>query len=686
MFLASAWRSVSLFSILLGNLLVLTASAALPGDADYLRARDFERAGQYAPAIQSYGDCINQKGLLTPYAKIRLAACRAAAGDMAGAQDLYGQVIAADKGPWTRMAQTYLAALFASQQRFPEAGNLYQDALRFEPHPWWVGKQEARAAEVELEVPAMRSAGLDYYRNVCASTRWRTDRMEAIEKLLESPSDDDRVLILHGYVKSAAIDEAKQLLAALAPVFLQHDIPAPKLDFLLHADWKKVTPDEGTALLPLVKLADKNQHAMVLATYAVRMLVNAKNFNGARTVVDGMVKNCPGKEETGDALWTMAATLDDDDAKLDAALAFYRKLGEVCPKHFRADDALIAAARLYRDKKQTDSLVSVLKMLTKEQPDSIYTPNAWYWLAEIYQKAGKAKESVAALKSAVQSGGVGDFYAHCALDRLRQSQSGEPAGEKLDGAVSFLRAFSSAGNSLPEIPQKTLDESRCRRLAFFGANGLEEAEWEALAFVDDLRDPQKAPAYFRFLAENGLAATALDFAKAVNWDSDHGKPGAGRVMLDYPRAYWPAVTAIAEKRGIDPYLLLSVARQESTFRPALTSWAGACGVMQVMPGTAEWLVKKDPEAQKAAQNLNNPANSILLGSKYLRDMLVRSDDNLIYALASYNAGPGNCDKWRVRFGNSTMLDFIEKIPYSETRWYVKAVLGNYAAYKSLYHD
>lgn len=107
--------------------------------------------------------------------------------------------------------------------------------------------------------------------------------------------------------------------------------------------------------------------------------------------------------------------------------------------------------------------------------------------------------------------------------------------------------------------------------------------------------------------------------------------------------------------------------------------------MQLMPATAKWMVSVEDEINKEhAARLTSPENSIRLGAYYLRRMLERSDGNLVYALASYNAGPGNCNKWKRRWPNATMETFVEAIPFSETQGYVKKVLGNYAAYKSLY--
>ena len=151
------------------------------------------------------------------------------------------------------------------------------------------------------------------------------------------------------------------------------------------------------------------------------------------------------------------------------------------------------------------------------------------------------------------------------------------------------------------------------------------------------------------------------------------------LSLGWPPGFWALL--------ICPLLLLAVARQESTFRPRVQSHAGAVGLMQVMPGTADWLAKVEPAVtEEHVADLRNPANSMRLGAYYLMRMVDRSEGNLVFALGSYNAGPGNVDKWRKRGPVTDMAAFVEAIPFGETRGFVKKVLGNYAAYHSLYPD
>ena len=170
---------------------------------------------------------------------------------------------------------------------------------------------------------------------------------------------------------------------------------------------------------------------------------------------------------------------------------------------------------------------------------------------------------------------------------------------------------------------------------------------------------------------------------SANWRVGDKPPTAYRIR--YPRVYWDEVVALGEELELDPFLILAVARQESTYRPNLTSIAGARGVMQLMPDTASWLARIDERiTDQHASHLSTPQHALRIGAVYLKRLMLRSDHNLVYALASYNAGPGNCDKWRRRFGEIPPDEFIEKIPFGETKNYVKRILAHYATYHSLY--
>lgn len=150
--------------------------------------------------------------------------------------------------------------------------------------------------------------------------------------------------------------------------------------------------------------------------------------------------------------------------------------------------------------------------------------------------------------------------------------------------------------------------------------------------------------------------------------------------LRYPYAYWDTVDAISEKHCIDPLLVLSVMREESTFDPDAKSSAGALGLMQLIPQTA---FRLDSNLQLGITNtsqVSNIKNNIHLGTYYL-SILIKEFGSYVYAVAAYNAGEEKVRNW-IQKGNYKSIDeFIEDIPYAETRNYVKRVMTTFFEYK-----
>ena len=154
----------------------------------------------------------------------------------------------------------------------------------------------------------------------------------------------------------------------------------------------------------------------------------------------------------------------------------------------------------------------------------------------------------------------------------------------------------------------------------------------------------------------------------------------------FPLAYRDAVTSYSKYRNVDPYFVNGIIRQESLFDSKALSPAGARGLMQIMPTTGKKLYSKT-KLQKPfdVDILFEPDLNIQLGVKYISQLHKRFGGNGTHILISYNAGPHVLKKWLKRFGHLTDPDvFIESIPYSETRRYVKHVLRNRGIYKTLY--
>jgi len=155
------------------------------------------------------------------------------------------------------------------------------------------------------------------------------------------------------------------------------------------------------------------------------------------------------------------------------------------------------------------------------------------------------------------------------------------------------------------------------------------------------------------------------------------------LKVTYPQLY----NKFLDKNIADKSLSLSVIRKESSFYPKAQSPVGALGLMQIMLPTAQSLCKKMGCLPSKQRLLGEPQFNLQLGQHYLRELLTRYDGSILLAVAAYNAGYGNINKWRTRFGDpQSDIDpdiFIELIPFKETRHYVKQVLETIKVYQAM---
>jgi soluble lytic murein transglycosylase len=176
--------------------------------------------------------------------------------------------------------------------------------------------------------------------------------------------------------------------------------------------------------------------------------------------------------------------------------------------------------------------------------------------------------------------------------------------------------------------------------------------------------------------ENGDFLSKFKFiSKAIDKDLISSKTLNIEDM--FPDIYADTVKKVDS--DIDPYLVLSIIRQESAFNPNASSHVGARGLMQLMPYTAKEVIGKVKLDQ-----LYNPKTNITAGIRYFKKLLKRFNGNLIFALSSYNAGPHKVQKWKKNvFSFDDPLKTIEQIPYKETRLYVKLIYRNFFFYNLL---
>jgi len=154
----------------------------------------------------------------------------------------------------------------------------------------------------------------------------------------------------------------------------------------------------------------------------------------------------------------------------------------------------------------------------------------------------------------------------------------------------------------------------------------------------------------------------------------------------FPKAHWDLVRQVADANELDPFFILSLMRQESAFQAEVISTSNAIGLMQLLPGTASLVARSMKQKAPEVDELKEPDTNIPLGTRYIANLLTRFGQNKAHALAAYNAGPRKVKNWLKIRSQLSPLEFIESIPYNETRNYVKKILRNYAIYHALYSD
>ncbi len=293
---------------------------------------------------------------------------------------------------------------------------------------------------------------------------------------------------------------------------------------------------------------------------------------------------------------------------------------------------------------------------------AISQARAHYWLGRALAAAGAEARPEFALAAAIPL----TFYGQLAAQAL---------GEGPAALGARIRALKDPGWTQDQV------------LDFAGRETV-----RAAAMVVAWGEPRRAQAFL--LRVDELAPDATDRSIAARLALGFGLPETavaiarrmGRDGLALPDAGWPLPVNPPEG-AIDPAVTLGLIRQESSFDVGAASPVGARGLMQLMPLTAQAIAKRVGEQTSLIALTTDAAHNMRLGTAYLRDTLDRFDGSLPLALAAYNAGPNRVLEWLAangdpRKGEVDMVDWIELIPFSETRNYVQRVLENVVIYRA----
>lgn len=207
---------------------------------------------------------------------------------------------------------------------------------------------------------------------------------------------------------------------------------------------------------------------------------------------------------------------------------------------------------------------------------------------------------------------------------------------------------------------------------------------DTTVFLDALADSAATPEDFRYVAE--LAESLKHYHNAIRL----AKAGLNKGILLMDQLY---PTMLSPMRGVNQEwaLVHALIRQESAFNLRAVSPVGARGLMQLMPATAKERARKSGVPYSPDRLVSDPAYNIKLGSHYFQELLDRYDGNYAMALAGYNAGPSRVAQWVEKYGDPRkgeidIVDWIEHIPFTETRNYVQRVLENVYIYRIKLQD
>jgi soluble lytic murein transglycosylase len=314
----------------------------------------------------------------------------------------------------------------------------------------------------------------------------------------------------------------------------------------------------------------------------------------------------------------------------------------------------------------------------KLYPGAAETVSALYWRGRLYETQDNSPSLAAANYRAILRAYQHYFYAQMARERLAALGKLEPA------SAPQLDQF----QPLPEpklVDSFPVDSPHLAKAKLLANAGLNEYIADEIK-ADPDSDSWSALAEAQIYANYGETYRALRALKralpyATTASIDSIPLAYWRIL--YPEPYWDTIKAESEKNNLNPYLVASLIRQESEFNPAAISYANAWGLMQLLPVVGHQMAREEGMTHFQTFQLLDPETNIKLGTRYLRQMLDHFGGVEEYALAAYNAGDNRVTDWEAAGPYSGMDEFVESIPFTQTREYVEAILRNEETYKDI---
>ena len=349
-----------------------------------------------------------------------------------------------------------------------------------------------------------------------------------------------------------------------------------------------------------------------------------------------------------------AGIIEKERGRLTNAAKIYKTLIRKYPNSEEAPGAGLDLGKALYKRGMYSSALEIFSNFSYPKT-SFYFQSSDYWKGKCLEKLGKKFEAFNIYRSIALT----PYYTYHSF-LARKKIGYEP---KIYSSGSYSNAFSD-----------NIKKKKAILLAEMGIYDLAEAEIKQLE--------KEANSQEEKILISSLYEKTQNYYKSANIANNIQHPAAYKYA--YPKPFSEQVETSSIRYGLDELLVYSLIREESRFNKKAVSRSNARGLMQLIPVTARETADRVGIYPFNLDMLFEPEVNVELGSYYLRGVLDRYRGEIPLALASYNAGPGRVAEWLREYRYAKIDEFIEEIPFEETRKYVKRILRSYGAYKALY--
>jgi len=435
---------------------------------------------------------------------------------------------------------------------------------------------------------------------------------------------------------------------------------------------KRLTREEAEALT-----ASNDENGARRLYLLMELARNRDDLAGQVSYVDQLRTGFPHSQWLAEALYSSGNMylLRKDYAR---AVTYYTDLAEHFPQSTNAAAAHWRAGWWSYRQGLYDQAAKVFEDQIREYPGAKETVSALYWRARLYEEQDHEPGMAAAHYRALIRAYSHYFYAQMARERL------VALGDAAPVSVPALEKY--VPETIPKLDDTAPEGDPHLVKAHLLVNaGLSEYVPEEIAAApgssswSGIAEAKIYTSYGETYRAMRVLKRALPFATSAPIKSI---PLAYWRIL-FPEVYWDTIQAESTKNGLDPYLVASLIRQESEFNPSAISHANAYGLMQLLPSVGRQMAREEGLGSIETRQLLDPILNIKLGTRYLRQTMEKYGRVPEYALAAYNAGENRVVDWQAAGPYHGVDEFVESIPFTETREYVQSILRNQEIYRGI---